>query len=345
MVTLALLPAAPAVAAQTPQPLVDLAPHATAFHDHVGPTTRASGRAADSAPAGYMTADGQTVSVSFSGSYTPDAAVAQSYVDFLGGLPHGSELRMLKVYIATPAEVQDDCGGIDGTLACYDPSNDTMTVPGEQTADDGSGITTSYVIAHEYGHHIASHRTSAPFQALEWGPKYWASDELVCLNTIQGHLAPGDEGENYLANPGEAWADTYAHLTYPRVHWQFTELLRPTGASKAAARKDVLTPWTANVTKTLSGEFVPGGTQVKGFQVTLHLDGSLRIALHGPAHTNFDISVSSLGRDQGHTAGPTSGDVYAARYACREVHSENVMVKIVRRHGFGAFTAAVSYAG
>lgn len=345
LTVLLLVPTTPAVAAQAPQPLVDLPPQATAFRDRVGPGPQHSRAAGDSEARAYQAPDGQTVSVRFSGSYTPDDAVAQTYVDFLGSLPHGSELSKLRVYIATPAEVQDDCGGVEGTLACYDPSVNTMTVPGEQAADNGSGITTSYVVAHEYGHHIATHRTSTPFLALNWGPKYWASQELVCLNTIRGQLAPGDEGENYLANPGEAWADTYAHLTYPRVRWQFTTLLTPDAASKAAARKDVLTPWAGNVTKTLRGRFTPGGAKVKAFVVTLHLDGTLRVALHGPARANYDISVSSLGVDHGHTSGPHATDVYFTRYACREVHSENVLVKIVRRSGYGAFTAAVNYAG
>ena len=167
--------AAPAVA-RTAQPLVDLAPQATAFRDHVGPTTRARARqAGDSPSVAYRAADGQTVSVSFSESYTPDAAIAQTYVDFLGGLPHGTELRRLKMYIATPAEVQAFCGGQDGTLACYDPTASRMTVPGEQTAANDSGVTTSYVIAHEYGHHIARYRSNAPFPALSFGPKRWAS--------------------------------------------------------------------------------------------------------------------------------------------------------------------------
>src|SRR4051812_33166337 len=199
--------ATPAAASTAPQPLVDLAPQTTAFLDHVGPAQRTAARAAgDSAPAAYRTADGLTVSVQFSRSYDPDPEVAQSYVDFLTSLPHGAELGRLRVYIATPNEVRKACGGVAGTLACYDPSADTMTVPGEQIADDGSGVTTSYVVAHEYGHHVATHRSNPPFLALNWGPKRWASQELVCINVIRGRLFPGDEGERYLANPGEAWA-------------------------------------------------------------------------------------------------------------------------------------------
>lgn len=345
LATLLLLPAAPAAAARAPQPLVDLPPQAAAFRDYVGPSAQRGRTAGDSAPRAYMASDGQSVSVRFSPSYEPDDAVGQSYVDFLGGLPHGTELSRLKIYIATPAEVQDQCGGVKGTLACYDPAVNTMTVPGEQAADDGSGITTSYVVAHEYGHHVANHRSSAPFLALNWGPKFWASRELVCLNTIRGRLSPGDEGANYLANPGEAWADTYAHLTYPRVRWQFTELLTPDAAAKAAARRDVLTPWTANLSKTFSGRFAAGGPRVKAFRLALHYDGTLRVALRGPPGANYDISLSSLGVDRGRTLDPGATDVYFTRYACREVDSENVLIKIVRRRGLGPFTATVTYAG
>ncbi|MCW2991607.1 MAG: hypothetical protein JWM73_2201 [Solirubrobacterales bacterium] len=342
---LALAGAAPAVAARPAQPLVDLAPQATAFADRVGPPASSPRAAGDSPAAAYAAADGQSVSVRFSGSYQPDPTIAQTYVDFLGGLPHGTELKRLKVYIATPAEVQDFCGGVEGTLACYDPSTSTMTVPGEQTADTGDGVTTSYVIAHEYGHHIARWRTNAPFAALNFGPKYWASYEQVCLNTIKGKLAPGDEGQRYLANPGEAWADTYAHLKYPAVAWQFTSLLRPSQGSKAAALRDVLTPWTTPAAAVFHGRFVPGATKTLAFPVTLRLDGTLRVKLTGPQGANFDIALSSLGRNQGGSSGPTAQDAYRVKYACREVDTENLTVKIKRRHGFGAFTATVSYAG
>jgi hypothetical protein len=338
--------AAPAGAARPAQPLVDVAPQAYGFRDHVGPSTRAASRAqGDSPPVAYSAPDGQSVRVRFSRSYTPDPEIAQTYVDFLGGLPHGTELGRLRIYIATPKEVQSACGGVDGTLACYDPSVSRMTVPGEQTADDGSGITTSYVIAHEYGHHISRHRTNKPFSALNFGPKYWASLEQVCIHTINGRLAPGDEGENYLSNPGEAWADTFAHLTYPDVSWQFTPLLRPTAKSKRAARQDVLAPWTRNATKVFHGRFAPGGRDTQIFSFVLTLDGSLRIALDGPRRANFDVDVESLGRDHGGTEGPTSDETYFVRYACREADSENVLVKVRRRHGFGAFTATVTYAG
>ncbi len=210
---LAVVPAA-AHAAIEPQPLVDVAPTSTAFTDRVlsGATVR---QASASPPTAYAAADGQTVQVTFSPSYTPDPNIAQTYVTFLGTLPHGTELSQLKMYIATPAEVAQLCGGTDGTLACYSEQTHTMTVPGEQVAAQNGGVTTSYVIAHEYGHHIAAYRTNTPFETLSYGPKYWASYEQVCLGALKGTFQPGNEGRFYLSNPGEAWADTYAHLTYP----------------------------------------------------------------------------------------------------------------------------------
>ena len=106
---------------------------------------------------------------------------------FLGTLPHGSELGRLKLAIETPAEVVSACGGDDGVLACYLPSSRTMIVPGEQA--QGSDAPVNYVMAHEYGHHLAAARSNAPLAAVTYGPKYWSSYERVCSRTADGRLA------------------------------------------------------------------------------------------------------------------------------------------------------------
>src|SRR4051794_8774295 len=155
------LPGTATAGLRRPQPLVKVAPQTTSFADRVidsGPVVRA--RAAR-ASAAYQTPDGTTVQVSFDAAYRDNATVAQTYVDYLGSLPHGSELSKLKLVLAPPAAVTQECGGVDGVLACYDGRAHEMFAPGEQISDN-SGVSTAYVITHEYGHHIASFRSNPP---------------------------------------------------------------------------------------------------------------------------------------------------------------------------------------
>src|SRR3954470_3277882 len=111
------LPGSATAALRTPQPLVKVAPETTYFPDRVidsGPAIRA--RAAR-APSAYQAPDGTTVQVSFDAAYREDPAVAQSYVDYLGGIPHGTELSKLKLLLAPPDQVKAECGGVEGVLA------------------------------------------------------------------------------------------------------------------------------------------------------------------------------------------------------------------------------------
>lgn len=336
---------APTQANRAPEPLVDLPPQGGAVIDRVGPVPASARAAGDSPWVAFMAPDGQTVRVRFARGLEPDPVVAQGYVDFLGSLVHGTELARLRMVISPLRAVARRCGGIEGTLACYDPSTSQMTVPGEAVAEEGDGVTTSYVIAHEYGHHVARWRDNRPFNALAMGPKLWASHELVCLHALEDRLAPGDQGERYLANPGEAWASTYAGLRYPDTHWQYVDLLRPDRAAYAAALRDVGTPWTRSQRRELTGAFGPAGPDRRAFPVTLRLDGSLTIALDGPAGAEYDVVIRSLGRRQGATRAAGADDVFRMRYACREVSAERLSVAVVRRSGRGPFSLTVTYAG
>jgi hypothetical protein len=344
----ALLAPAVATAKPAPQPLRDQVPLGSRFKDRVFTSSARIARAAISGTwSTYPTPDGYNVSAAISDRYAaqPATAVAQGYVNFLDSLAHGPELGTLKIYIAPPDEVQTECGGGDGTLACYDSQTQIMVVPGEQTDTGSSGVTTSYVVAHEYGHHIAASRTNAPFSAFSFGPKYWASYELVCIRTLSGQLDPGNEADGYLSNPGEAWAETYAQLKYPEVSWRFNPILQPDAGAFDAARRDVLNPWQTQATKVFAGSFRKSGSRTKRFSFQLRLDGRLQVRLTGPRSANYNLSISSNGRNQGRTTKSGSRDNLSYAAACRQEPTERVTIAVKRRKGSGPFTLRVSYAG
>jgi hypothetical protein len=290
----------------------------------------------------YPTGDGSiSIPVTLASTYKGDPAVAQTYATFLGTLPHGPELASLKVTVVPSSEIGTDCGGQagDGILACYGADDQTMIVPGDQPA--GSDISVDYVITHEYGHHIASHRSNAPLQALDFGPKRWSSYELVCTNTLDGKLAPGDEGANYLSNPGEAWAEAYARLVFPTEAWRFTTLLKPTQGSALAAMADVAQPWTKRVTTTFQG------TKTKTFNLPITLDGAFNLKLDGPAKANYDLIVRSGGKIVDRTTRKDSQDSINYKIACRDRRTETLRITVIRRSGGGTgpYTLTAKYAG
>jgi hypothetical protein len=287
----------------------------------------------------YPAADGTMIPVTLASSFTGDPAVAQTYATFLGTLPHGSELASLKVTVVPSSEIAGDCGGkpSDGILACYGADDQTMIVPGDQPAD--STVSVNYVIAHEYGHHIAMHRSNAPLEALDYGPKRWSSYELVCSNTIDGKLAPGDEGTNYLSNPGEAWAEAYARLVFPLEAWRFTSLLKPTQGSALAAAADVAQPWARRVSTTFTGK------NTHTFKLPITLDGAFTLQLDGPAKANYDLVVRSGGKTIEKTTRADSRDRVNYPIACRDRRTETLRITVLKRSGAGPYTLTAKYAG
>ena len=331
-------------------PLLDEAPFSTSFKDAVIPSARHGSPLAHASAtvnfSAFPTSEGYSVGVAVSPAYvTPDPTIEQTYVKFLDGLPHSTELQDLGVYIAPADEVMSLCGGQSGTLACYDAGSQVMVVPGQQTDVAADGLTTSYVITHEYGHHIANHRADAPFDAFSMGPKYWSSYELVCNRSAQGLLVPGNEGESYDLNPGESWAETYAHMVYRDVRWQLTPLLQPDDGSFAAAAKDISDLWHANRVTTFHGSFRRGGTSTKRFQFPLSLDGSLSVRLSGPRKSNYNLAIASENGEQGRTHAAGSRDSLSFKAACRTQQVDTVTVTVTRVRGAGPFSVRVDYAG
>lgn len=280
--------------------------------------------------------DGYRVEIEVSRSYADDPAADQALVDFLGSRLHGPELGRLRVHVGTPREIARLCGGDAGTVACYAIDESRMYVPGEAV----DGIPVEYPLTHEYGHHLALARSNHPWDALDWGAKHWASATRVCAHVDSGDLFPGNQGEHYFDDPGEGFADGYAHLHYPEVPWQYNQLMRPGRAAFAAIRRDVLSPWAGNRTRTFRGRPGPGG--MRRFKIRLTLDGDVRLRLAAPRGAAYSVEAEADSFAAGRVL--RSGGGYGIEW-CRRAPVERVTVTVRRRSGSGPFALRVSWPG
>jgi len=296
--------------------------------------------------------EGGAVHVEFtdaSGGVNPDLAAA--YVGYLDSLPHGSELQRLLVQVASPDQIAGLCGGLEGEgiLACYEARHNRMDVPNvgiDATTSDGA-YSLRYVLTHEYGHHIAHHRSDPGFHggALDWGPKLWASYERVCDRAHRHQLFPGAERPvgHYLADPGEAWAETYARLTFPDQPWTFTGRLTPDPTALDAARRDVVEPWTANrgvATFTMSAKH-----HTQRFAVPLSLDGTVKVLVRGPRRSEVGVRLRLNGRSLGSSHKHGRTDTITKTQVCRSAPTQTLGITAVRHGGRGPTKLLVSYPG
>jgi hypothetical protein len=238
------------------------------------------------------TSTGETVTVLVSESFAPEVT-PESWAEFLVHLVHGSELGDLTTYVAPLSEVQDICG--DQALGCY--SRDRAVTLGETLPD---GTTGEAVLRHEYGHHIALYRSNAPWAAIDWGPKYWASAANVCAKVSRREAFPGDEGSSYSLNPGEAWAEVYRLLAereagVTTASWEIiAPSFYPTEAMLQAAERDVVQPWASEQT-TVSRRAVARG-RVWWVPVSTPLDGSYAITVTLPRGGQHDVVLTAGNR-------------------------------------------------
>ena len=241
----------------------------------------------------YLTSAGQSVRVSVSPAYSGDPGAGQRWAAFFESLVHGDELGFLQAYIAPLDEVTEICG--DGALGCY--GSDHLVAMGEANF----GIAAESVVAHEYGHHVASHRTNAPWLAVDWGTKRWASDAGICRRAIAGTAFPGDEGMHYMLNPGEAFAEAFRVLvetggSAEGFSWDLVDpTFRPDAEALDRVRADVLDPWIAPKAVAIHGKFLRRSrTWTK--QVSTPFDGDLRLRLTVPGGGTDDVTLLSADR-------------------------------------------------
>jgi hypothetical protein len=188
-------------------------------------------------------------------------------------------------------------GSICGFLAvaCYSSELDLLVAPGQ---DPSSALSAEAVLAHEYGHHIAAHRSNAPWPAGDYGTKRWASYMQVCANVRRGRLFPGADSLGYELNPGEAFAEAYRVLSQrragvPEAPWGVvSETLYPDDTALRLLEQDVTSPWQGPTTSVRTGSLTKA-TRVRAYTVATPLDGTLRVTLRPPAKTRMALDIYS----------------------------------------------------
>ena len=214
-----------------------------------------------------------------------------------------------------------------------------MIVPGDQAT--GSDYSVNYVIAHEYGHHIAANRSNAPLRALDFGPKRWSSYELVCKNTMDGRLAPGDQSHLLPPEPGRGVGRGLRAADLPDPGLD---------ASRRCCARRRARRWPCRPTCCSPGPSASRrpstASGTRSFKLPITLDGAFTLQLDGPARTNYDIVVKSGGKVLDRTTKRNSSDRIHYRIACRDRRTENLQITVVRRSGDPApYTLTAKYAG
>ena len=241
------------------------------------------------------TSTGETVDVRVSDALPLETSTPEGWAEFLTGLTHGPEISQLTTYIATFDEVQETCG--TRALGCY--AENQLVALGEPAP---GGTTAEEVVRHEYGHHVAFHRLNAPWDAIDWGPKNWASAADVCARVNRKEAFPGDEGSNYGRNPGEAWAETYRLLDERKAgistaSWQIVSpTFYPSETAVQAAGRDVLHPWDAQRTTLFTRVFGKATKKVWWIPLPTPLDGDMRVAATVPNDSDYEVALVGADR-------------------------------------------------
>lgn len=321
--------------APSPRPLARGIPHAD-----VTPSPARAARAATTWSGGSTTAStGEVVTVYVSPSLPPELGTAQTWADFLAGLVHGPELPKLTAYIAPLDEIAAMCG--DDALGCY--GSNQMAAMGETEY----GITAAEVVRHEYGHHIAWNRLNAPWTAVDWGPKNWSSTTNVCRRAADGTAYPGDEGDHYVLNPGEAWAETYRLLDERKAGatgsgWQLLDpSFRPDELALQAAERDVLQPWATPTRAAFGHRFTKKGKRLWAIPISTPLDGDLSISISLPKGGIQDVTLVD-GTTKKAIATALWSSTTTKRIATQVCGARSLVLKVAQRGAYGRVVVAVA---
>jgi hypothetical protein len=275
----------------------------------------------------YQDQDGHSVRVRVSGAFADPEIRAQELVNFLGTLLHGDEMNDLTVTLATPGEIRVLCGL--GALACYYADAEQIVISGEDGPPDQPPR--EFLIAHEYGHHLAANRSNKPWRALERGTKRWSTYEGICRGIKRRKIRPG----YYFENPGEAFAEAFAFYHFPNVISWVWDIARPDQGAFDAIFADVRFPWKKRTSVRWSGRLNRKHRR-ESRRLETPLDGRLRVKLDGPRRADFDVNLLATHKRRRvlrHTVGPSSDESLRFTVCGRRA----VRVEVHRFKGAGHF--------
>lgn len=287
---------------------------------------------------GRMTSGtGEQLELFVSDAYGADQV--QRWASFFFAMPHGTELGLLTVYVAPLEEVGSLCG--DDALGCY-WGNRLVTI-GEAV----DSVPAEEVATHEYGHHVAFNRDNAPWLAVEWGTKRWASYANICSRERAGSVHPGDEDSWYRLNPGEAFAEAYRVMAETKrgasaFAWSLVDSsFIPDAGALRAVDDDVVRPWSAPSPTGIVARFRSKGPKIWTRKVATPLDGIFSLKLTMPAGALYDATV--LGADAKTVVARTlwsgTGEKSATSQVCGE---RSLTIRVVRRGVPGRFSIALT---
>ncbi len=317
---------------------------ATAYAYGTGGSSASVAKRLAQAPSGFTggpttAANGEVVNIfvqSELAATEPDAI--QRWADTLTSFLHGPEIATVSVYLASLDRVARLCG--PQALGCYG-SNRIVTI-----AEDADGASAASVLAHEYGHHVAESRDNAPWAAVDWGTKRWATYLSVCRRTSGSELFPGDEGRNYELNPGEAFAEDYRVLNerlagIPETPWEVVDRsLYPDQPTLDLLAQDVTTPWTGPTTITVNSR-IAAGASGRGFPVSTPLDGTFRATLVSPPKARFTLRLVDF-KTGARVATDVTGPDRVKTIGTTVCGQRSLQVQVKRITGAGPFTLTIS---
>ena len=287
---------------------------------------------------GRMTSSsGEQVTVLVSDTYGADEV--RRWADFFFALPHGVEIGLLTAYIAPLEEVESMCGG--DALGCYS-SNRLVTI-----GEAAYSVSAEEVATHEYGHHVAFNRDNAPWPAVDWGTKRWASYANICTRAKAGSVYPGDEDAWYRLNPGEAFAEVYRVMVDTKrgvgaFTWSLVDSsFLPNAAALRAAEDDVVKPWSASPPTRMAARFSANGSKTWTRKIATPLDGVVSLAMTMPQGALYDAAV--IGPDGKTIVGRALWSGKAEKTASFQICGErSLTIRVVRHGAAGRFSIALA---